>query len=153
MTWRVPAGPQPPLPHTDFRDGWRLSQCPSVGTCNSASYNSHPSWLLSDLILVRSCHSLHVQMRTFADFQYCSFILHEWLRLWHGGWVGVGQVGRSTLLVNRVELGTTPACRCFARVLSVSVGTVSGLPHPCVHHTRFQKQKALKWELKSKEKG
>lgn len=153
MILRVPAGPQPPLPHTDFRDGWRLSQCPSVGTCNSAPYNSHPSWLLSDLILVRSCHSLHVQMRTFADFQYCSFILHEWLHMWHGGRVGVGQVGRSTLLVNRVELDTPPACRCFARVLSVSVGTVSRLPHPCVYNMRFQKQKALKWDLKSKEEG
>ena len=90
------------------------------------------SWSLSDLILVRSCCLLSVQKTAFTDFQYCSFVLCEWLCLWHGVLGELCGSDRETHLAGYSgRAGTPAACPCFPRVLRGPVTRGTNLVCAC----------------------
>lgn len=93
-----------------------------------------------------SCRSSPAQRETGVDFPVWLIIspLEDVCMAGGPGWCG------SDAETHLADLsGTSCVCLC---VLGVSVRGMSGLPQACRHKRGFQKQEALKYELRSKER-
>lgn len=67
--------------------------------------------------------------------------------IWQGGLAWSGSDGEAHL----ADLSGTAVC-VFVCALSGPVKGMSGLPQACMHKREFQKQEALNYELRSKER-
>lgn len=76
--------PHHPLPHADVTGRWKRSLCWSVVPVTSIS---PPAWIRSDLILVWSCHSSPVLVKTCADVSVLLILSCLEGCRWPGGWV------------------------------------------------------------------